>query len=80
MRTITNKIQYTKFFRCKSYVYGLRSTMTNIRFNALWLYIHKELTDNLDLAEVGNEFVSLNDERYQYFVKLTFHEVYALYC
>ena len=31
--------------------------------------IHKELTDNLDLAEVGNEYVSLNDERYQYFGK-----------
>ena len=41
--------------------------MTNGRFNALGLLnIHKELTDNLDLAEVGNEFVSLIDERYQY--------------
>ena len=46
----------------------LRSTMTNRRFNALGLLnTHKELTDNLDLAEVGNEFVSLNDERYHYF-------------
>ena len=70
MRTITNKRLYTKFFHCKSYVYvRLRSTMSNRSFNALWLYIHKELTDNLDLAEVGNEFVSLNDERYQYFGK-----------
>ena len=54
--------------------------MSNRRFNALGLYIHKELTDNLDSAEVGNEFVSLNDQRYQYFGKLTFHEVCALYC
>ena len=48
----------------------LRSTMTSGRFNALGLLnIRKELTDNLDLDEVGNEFVSLNDERYQCFGK-----------
>jgi hypothetical protein len=33
------------------------------------LHIHKELTDPIDLVEVGNDFISLNDERYQYFGK-----------
>ena len=48
----------------------LRSTMTDRRFNALGLLnVHKELTDKLDLLEVGNEFISLNDERHQYFGK-----------
>ena len=38
--------------------------MTNRRFNSLGLLnVHKELTDKLDLAEVGNEFISLNEEQ-----------------
>lgn len=46
----------------------LRSTMRNKRFNFLSLLnIHKDLTDELDLASVGNKFVSLHDSRYQYF-------------
>ena len=41
--------------------------MTSRHFNALGLLnLHKELSDNYDLAEVGNELVSLNHERYQY--------------
>ena len=38
--------------------------MTNRRFDSLGLLnVHKELTDKLDLAEVGNEFISLNEEQ-----------------
>ena len=33
------------------------------------LNVHKELTDKLDLTEVGNESVFLNEERFQYFGK-----------
>ena len=46
----------------------LRSNMTNKRFNFLSiLNIHKDLTDKTDLVDVGNEFESLYDSRYQYF-------------
>ena len=48
----------------------LRSTMTNRRFSSLGLLnVRKELTDKPDLAEVGDEFISLNEERFQYFGK-----------
>ena len=30
---------------------------------------HKELTDKLDLADVGNEFIFSNEERFQCFDK-----------
>ena len=44
--------------------------MTIRRFNPLdLLNVHKELTNKFDLAEVGNEFRSLNDEQFQYFGK-----------
>ena len=33
------------------------------------LNVHKKLIDKPHLAEVGNEFVSLNQERFQYFSK-----------
>ena len=45
--------------------------MTKRRFNSLSLLnVHKELTAKLDLAEVDNEFISLNKKRFQYFGKL----------
>ena len=48
----------------------LRSTMKNKRFNVLAiLQIHKDLTDDIDLVGVGNEFVSYSS-RYQYYGKL----------
>ena len=44
--------------------------MSNSRFNSLGLLnFHKELTDKLDLAEVGNEFIFSNEERFQCFDK-----------
>ena len=37
--------------------------MTNRCFNSKGLLnVHKDLTEKLDLAEVGNEFTSLNEE------------------
>ena len=45
----------------KSY---LRSTMTQKRLNHLMvLYVHKNLTDSLDLVQVSNEFVSGSEHR-----------------
>ena len=47
-----------------------RSTMTNKRFNNLTvLKMYKDLTDQLDLCEIGNQFVSKYDERFQQFGK-----------
>ena len=42
--------------------------MRNKRFNfPSILNIRKDLTDEFNLADVGNEFLSLHDSRYQYF-------------
>ena len=42
----------------------LRSTMTTKRFNNLSiLSIHKELTDSINLVDIGNEFASKYDGR-----------------
>ena len=42
----------------------LRATMTTKRFNNLAiLSVHKELTDQMDFIDIGNEFVSKYDER-----------------
>ena len=48
MHEITSKSLSVHEFLPQIVCLWLRSTMTNRRFNAL------ELTDNLDLAEVGN--------------------------
>ena len=43
----------------------LRSRVTNRYFNSLGLLnTHEELKDKLDLVRVGNEFISLNEERF----------------
>ena len=45
----------------------LRSTMTEKWLNnCLLLYVHKELTDNLDLVKVGKDFIN-NKERRKHF-------------
>ena len=50
----------------------LRATMKRKRFNSLAvLHIHKEMTDGIDLTEVGNEFVSAREGRQNYFGKFT---------
>lgn len=60
----------------------LRSRMNNRRFNLLGLLnAHKELIEKLDLAEVGNEFIYLNKERFSILVRLLnliLHKVHDL--
>ena len=42
----------------------LRSTMTHCRLNNLFLlYVHTDVTDNLDLSCIAKEFVSVNSGR-----------------
>ena len=44
--------------------------MKSNRFNSLALLnVHKELTDSLDLMEVGNDFIDKNEHRHNYFGK-----------
>ena len=57
--------------RIKSY---LRSTMSKVRLNFLMvLHLHKEFTDQLDLVEAANQFVSNKsaDHRLSIFGKFT---------
>ncbi len=47
--------------RIKTY---LRSTMLQERLNSLMvIHVHKELTDNLNMKDVANEFVQISDRR-----------------
>ena len=42
----------------------LRSTISQVRLNSIMtLHIHKELTDKLDLLEIGNDFVGASNHR-----------------
>ena len=53
----------------------LRSTMTSQPFNGLALLnVHKECRDQLDLMEVGNEFIDQNEQRRKHFGKYTENE------
>ena len=53
----------------------LRSTMTSQRFSGrALLNVHKECTDQLDLIEVGNEFIGQNEQRRKPFGKYTENE------
>ena len=48
----------------------LRETTKSKRFNSLAiLNIHKDLTDKLDLKDIGSEFVSAREGRLEYFGK-----------
>ena len=52
--------------------YWLRASMTTKRFNALpILNSNKDLTNKLDLMEIGNEFISKNDERFRQLGRFT---------
>ena len=43
----------------------LRASMTTKQFNALAIWnSKKDFTDKLDLMEIGNEFISKNDEHF----------------
>lgn len=51
----TSERSFSALCRVKSY---LRSTMSQARLNSLMiLHVHKDLTDQLNLIEVANEFV-----------------------
>ena len=46
--------------------------MSQIRLNnCMVLHVHKDLTDDLDLAEIGNRFVAGSEHRESLFGKFT---------
>ena len=60
----TNAISERSFSALRLVKTYLRSTMTQERLNHLMvLYVHKYLTDNLDLISVANYFVSKSERR-----------------
>lgn len=65
--TATAERSFSSLRRIKTF---LRSTMTECRLNNLFLlYVHKSLTDALDLSKIAKGFVSVNSRRIKYFGK-----------
>jgi hypothetical protein len=63
----TSERSFSALRRVKTY---LRSSMGQMRLNNLMvLHVHKDLTDALDLNEVGNEFVGNKEVRMRLFGK-----------
>ena len=63
--SVTAERSFSSLRRIKTY---LRSSMTAKHLNNLFiLYVHKTLTDSLDIESVVNEFVSANTWRMNYF-------------
>ena len=61
MSNTESERSFSALHRLKTY---LRSTMTQQRLNHLiFLHVHKDLTNDLDLATVCNNFISCNDRR-----------------
>ena len=65
--TATAKRSFSSLRRIKTF---LRGTMTECRLNNLFLlYVHKSMTDALDLSQIAKDFVSVNSRRMNYFGK-----------
>ena len=65
--TATAERSFSSLRRIKTF---LRSTMSECRLNNLFiLYVHKSLTDALDLSKIAKDFVSVNYRRMKYFGK-----------
>ncbi len=63
----TSERSFSALRRLKTY---LRSTMTQQRLNNLMiLHVHKELTDELKMKEIANEFIGQNERRAHIFGK-----------
>ena len=64
----TSEPSFSALHRVKTYH---RSSMGQMRLNNLMvLHVHKDLTDRLDLNEVGNEFVGNKEVRMRLFGKV----------
>ncbi len=64
----TNAVSERTFSALRRVKTYLRSTMSQARLNHLMLlYVHREVTDSLDLIQVANEFISDSDHRQSIF-------------
>jgi len=64
----TNACSERSFSALRRLKSHLRATMSQQRLNNLLvLHVHKNETDLLKLAEVGNEFVSIREQRFRMF-------------
>ena len=60
----TNTVRERSFSTLRRIKTYLRSTMSQLRLNnIMFIHIHKDLSDKLDLLEIGNEFVSASEHR-----------------
>ena len=65
--TATSERSFSSLRRIKTF---LRSSMTECRLNNLFLlYVHKSITDSLDITTIAKNFVSANYRRLTYFGK-----------
>ncbi len=66
----TSERSFSALRRVKTYY--LRGTMKQSRLNHLMLlHVHKDLSDGLDIISCANEFVSVNEHRFNIFGKFT---------
>ena len=64
----TNATSERSFSALKRVKTFLRSSMKQSRLNHLvLLHVHKDITDNLDMIDCANDFVSANEHRQQVF-------------
>ena len=62
--TSTAERTFSSLKRLKTF---LRSTMTQPRLNALMLmYVHRDLTESMDLIDIAKSFISVNDRRFHF--------------
>ena len=65
---VTSSISERTFSSLRRLLTYLRSTMSEKRLNnCLLLYVHKDLTDTLNLQNIATEFISSNEDRRKYF-------------
>ena len=65
---ISSATSESMFSVLKHFLTYSRASMTEQRQNnCLLLYIHKQLTDNGDLIEIGRQFCAVSDERKEHF-------------
>ncbi|XP_062512635.1 zinc finger MYM-type protein 1-like [Corticium candelabrum] len=63
--TSTAERTFSALRRLKTY---LRTTMSQERLNhAMSLYVHKDRTDNIDLDQIANSFITVNERRRNFF-------------
>ena len=66
---LTSERSFSALRRVKTF---LRTTMTQLRLNnSMILFVHSNLTDKINLVELGNEFIRGSEHRQTLFGKFT---------